>query len=93
MIVARPRRGVRYGVVRFIEVFERDSPAERGRVIKCNTELGDALLEWGYIMYKTPGWAVERYHDNFDPGFVRLLGEVKKLLDPKQIMNPGRWSV
>jgi hypothetical protein len=44
-------------------------------------------------MYKTPGWAVERYKEHLDPGFVRLLGEVKKILDPDGLMSPGRWAL
>ena len=93
MIVARPMKGGHFGVLRFIEVFERDSPDDRARVAACNLELCDALIELGFVMYKTPGWAVHRYADRLDPGFVRLLGEVKAMLDPTGIMNPGRWSV
>jgi FAD/FMN-containing dehydrogenase len=28
-----------------------------------------------------------------DPGFRKLLGDVKGLLDPAGIMNPGRWGL
>jgi len=93
MIVARPMKGGHFGVLRFIEVFKRNDPKEIERVKACHAELCDALIEDGFIMYKTPGWALERYRDRFDPGFVRLVGEVRKLLDPNGIMNPGRWNV
>ncbi len=93
MIVARPMKGGHFAVVRFIEVFARKDEAERQRVLACNLELCDALLDCGYIMYKTPGWAVERYREHLDPGFVRLMNEVRSVLDPKGIMNPGRWKL
>ena len=92
-IVARPMKGGHFGVLRFIQIFRHDDPADRARVAACNRELCDALLEDGFIMYKTPGWAVERYRDRLDPGFSRLVGEVQRVLDPDGIMNPGRWAL
>jgi glycolate oxidase len=92
-IVARPMKGGHFAVLRFIEVFRRDDPAEVARVQACNAELCDALLQHGFVLYKTPGWAVARYRERLDPGFVRLLGEVKRLLDPDGILNPGRWDL
>ncbi|RMH43181.1 MAG: FAD-binding oxidoreductase [Deltaproteobacteria bacterium] len=93
MIVARPMKGGHFGVLRFIEVFRRDDPADRERVAACNRALCDALLDHGFVMYKTPGWAVGRYRQRLDPGFARLLREVRNVLDPHGILNPGRWSV
>ena len=60
---------------------------------RCNAELCDALIEDGFVMYKTPGWAVERYAPRLDPGFIRLVGEVRDALDPHRLMNPGRWDL
>ena len=93
MIVARPMKGGHFGVLRFIQVFRRDDPADRERVRRCNAELCDALIDDGFVMYTTPGWAVERYAGRLDPGFVRLLNQVRRLLDPDHLMNPGRWEV
>ena len=61
--------------------------------IACNQVLCDQLRERGFVMYRTPGWAVERYRAHLDPGFARLLNEVKTLLDPDHLMNPGRWNL
>ncbi len=93
MIVARPMKGGHYAVLRFIEVFKRRDAADRKRVADCNTELCDVLREEGFVMYKTPAWAVSRYRDHLDPGFARLLKEAQMLLDPQSIMNPGRWAL
>jgi glycolate oxidase len=93
LIVARPMKGAHYGVLRFIQIFRRDDEDDRRRVTACNAALCDALIAHGFVMYKTPGWAVERYRSRLDPGFARLVREVKTLLDPDGIMNPGRWNV
>jgi FAD/FMN-containing dehydrogenase len=92
-IVARPMKGGHFAVLRFIEVFRRDSPDEVARVRACNAELLEALLGHGYIMYKTPQWAVEHYRPRLDPGYVRLMTELRALLDPDHVMNPGRWEL
>jgi hypothetical protein len=92
-IVARPMKGGHFGVLRFIQIFRRADPADCERVRACNAELCDALLDEGFVMYKTPAWAVSRYRNRLDPGFLRLMAEVKRVLDPRGILNPGRWEV
>jgi glycolate oxidase len=93
LIVARPMKGGHFAVLRFIELFDTASEVERARVLACNMALCDVLRPRGFVMYKTPGWAVDRYRAHLDPGFARLLGEVKQLLDPDGTMNPGRWQL
>jgi FAD/FMN-containing dehydrogenase len=93
LIVARPMKGGHFAVLRFVEVFEPDRDGERARVVACNGALCDLLRDRGFVMYRTPGWAVDRYRAHLDAGFARLLGEVKHLLDPDGIMNPGRWTI
>ena len=92
-IVARPMKGGHFVVLRFIHVFRRADAADRERVRRCNAELCDVLLEHGFVMYKTPAWAVDRYRAHLDPGFTRLVREVRGVLDPDRIMNPGRWEI
>ena len=93
MIVARPMRGGHFSVLRFILVFDKSLQDEVARVRACNQELCDALLSEGFVMYKTPAWALERYRERIDRGFSRLVGEVHQMLDPKRIMNPGHWEI
>ena len=93
MIVARPMNGGHFGVLRFIEVFRRNDPEDVARVRACNSELCDALIELGFVMYKTPGWAVARYQPRLDAGYARLMRETRSLMDPDGIMNPGRWDI
>lgn len=90
LVVARPTKGGQFGVLRFVEVLDPASEADRARVLACNQALCDLLRTRGYVMYRMPGWAFDRYREHLDPGFVRLVGEVRRLLDPGGIMNPGR---
>lgn len=93
MIVARPMRGGHFSVLRFILVFDKADRAAVDRVRACNQEVCDALLNEGFVMYKTPAWALERYRGRLDPGFARLVAEIHQLLDPNRIMNPGHWEI
>ena len=44
----------------------------------------------GVIMYKPPLWAVKYFKDKTLPATTQLIGKIKKLLDPNNIMNPGQ---
>ncbi len=90
-IVARPMKGGHYAVLRFIIRFDRAGEPEVERVRACNAALLDESIRHGFVMYKTPAWAVARYAERLDPGFARLAREVKTLLDPDGILNPGKW--
>ena len=93
IIVSRPMKGGHFGVLRFISTFKRDDEEDTARVGRCNRELTDMVLEQGFIPYKTPGWAVEKVLPKMWPGTHDLMRRVKALLDPKGIMNPGRWQL
>lgn len=93
VIVSRPMKGGHFGVLRFITTFARDDGAEVARVRECNGELLDAVLDQGFIPYKTPAWAVERLLPRMWPGTHDLMRKLRALLDPQGIMNPGRWKL
>ena len=63
------------------------------RVRQCNDELLTMALELGAIPYKTPVWSAKKLHEYIDPEFVKLVRQIKKLIDPNNIMNPGRWGL
>jgi FAD/FMN-containing dehydrogenase len=90
-VVTRPMRGGRYAVLRFIAIFDRNSPEECARVRRLNEALADVCVDLGYFPYKSPAWAVERYRDRFDPGFIKQFAALRRHLDPLGIMNPGQW--
>lgn len=90
-IVVRAMRRGHFGVLRFILAFDKADPEAVARVRAANAALCDMALELGFIPYKTPVWAVQRMLERLDPGFLALLKNLKTLLDPNGIMNPGKW--
>jgi FAD/FMN-containing dehydrogenase len=93
ILVSRPMKGGHFAVLRFIITFDRHDDAEVTRVAAANRAVLDAIMPLGFLPYKTPGWALEAARAKLDPGFLRPVRDVKQMLDPDGIMNPGRWSV
>jgi FAD/FMN-containing dehydrogenase len=87
-----PFRGGHYGMLRLVEQFYKGDPDEVERVKKCMREILTAALDSGFVPYKAPYWAVEELMRRGDPNWVDLLIKVKKMLDPNNIMNPGRYG-
>jgi len=90
IIVSRPMKGGHFGVLRFIAIFDRDNSREVERIKRLNLTLLELLTAAGFVMYKTPSWALRQMLPKMDPGFVALMRRVKGLLDPHGIMNPGK---
>jgi FAD/FMN-containing dehydrogenase len=93
VLVARPMAGGHFGVLRMIETFDRDDPAQVKAVAAVNEAVVEAVLPLGFVPYKTPAWVVEQYRDQIDPGFASLLKGVRSVIDPNGILNPGKWPV
>ena len=93
LTVSRPMKGGHFGVLRFITAFERDDEEEVERVRRCNSEIVDAVLDCGFIPYKTPAWAIDRVLDRMPPATRDLMQKVHAAVEPLGIMNPGRWNL
>ncbi len=91
-VVTRVMRGGHFGVLRMITTFDKKDPEEVACVARLNEEIADLAFSMGYVPYKTPRWALERYRDRLDPGFQKLLSKLKRAVDPHGILNPGRWG-
>jgi FAD/FMN-containing dehydrogenase len=93
LIVSRPMKNGHFGVLRFIEVFNRDDETEVQKVRECNNELTEMVLDQGFIPYKTPVPTVAKVLPRMWPGTHDLMRNVRALMDPHGIMNPGYWDL
>ena len=89
-IVSRAMKAGRFGVLRFLAIFDKQNPEEIARVKAVNLELLHAMADRGFVMYKTPAWALRELLPRIDPGMIDLMRRVKGLMDPQGLMNPGK---
>ena len=83
-----------YGVIRFNACsWKKHDFDERKKVNAMLREVALALLECNGIIYKPPMWAAEILLKRGDPTAVKLMQEIKRLLDPNRIMNPGKLGL
>jgi glycolate oxidase len=78
--------------LRWMLPYDKEDPALVKRIQDLCAEQLDMVLETGYIPYKTPVWAVRRLEELVGPDWLKLHRRVKEMLDPNNIMNPGRWG-
>ena len=86
-------KGGHFWVLRFILHFDRQDAADLERTRRTLTRMADTLLDLRYVPYKAPGWAVTKLRERDDSGFFKLMENVKGCLDPRGILNPGRWGL
>ena len=79
-------------MLRLVSQFYKGDPDEVSRVTKCMQEIMNVALDHGFVPYKAPYWAVEEMMKRGDPNWVDLMVKVKRMLDPNNIMNPGRYG-
>ncbi len=89
VVVCRPMGAGHFGVLRWITVFDRDNEKEVAQISAVNRELADMAIEMGFFPYKTPQWVWDRYAQRINPAFRQIIKDVRHLLDPNGIMNPG----
>ncbi len=78
--------------LRWMLPYDKGDPDLVDRIKRLCAEQLELVLETGYIPYKTPVWAVRRLEHLASPSWLKLHRQVKKMLDPNNIMNPGRWG-
>jgi FAD/FMN-containing dehydrogenase len=78
--------------LRWMIPYDKGDPETVRRVIEATNEQLDLVLEMGFVPYKTPVWAVRRLEELAGPELVGLHRKLKKLMDPNNILNPGRWG-
>jgi FAD/FMN-containing dehydrogenase len=93
LVVLRPMKRAHFGILRFIERFDRRDAEETARVARLNRELGRMLLDLGYVPYKCPAVLLDDVLERMDPGFRDLMLRVKRAVDPRGILSPERWRL
>jgi glycolate oxidase len=78
--------------LRWMLPYNKEDPETVKRVEALCLEQLDLVLEMGYVPYKTPVWAVRKLEERAGPEWVKLHQRVKEMLDPNNILNPGRWG-
>lgn len=78
------------GWVIAIFLYNSKDPREIERTDKAVSSLIENASSLGASVGFGTGVGVHRVDENFDEGYLDILRTVKRLLDPKEIMNPGK---
>jgi FAD/FMN-containing dehydrogenase len=78
--------------LRWMLPYNKDDPETVKAVEALCVEQLELVLEMGYVPYKTPVWAVRKLEERAGTEWVKLHQRVKEMLDPNNILNPGRWG-
>jgi FAD/FMN-containing dehydrogenase len=78
--------------LRWMLPFDKGDPQLVERIRGLCSEQLDMVLDMGYIPYKAPVWAIRKLEERADPNWVKLHRKIKEMLDPNNILNPGRWG-
>ncbi|NLE08351.1 MAG: FAD-binding oxidoreductase [Dehalococcoidales bacterium] len=78
--------------LRWMIPYDKGDPETVRRVVAATNEQLDLVLKMGFLPYKTPVWAVRKMEELASPEWIELHRRVKKMMDPFNILNPGRWG-
>ena len=73
-------------------LFDARSPEEAGRAQRCYRRLFDAGRALGVVPYRMGSQSFDLLHADDDPGLA-LGRRLKQLLDPDNIVSPGRYNL
>ena len=89
LIVSNGRISV--GQVGYMSAFPDKVDFKDLQVRELNIAVGTMLMDLGFVPYKCPGILYEEVFRRLDPGFVDLLGRLRRAVAPHAILNPDRW--
>lgn len=90
MIYGKTMKSGHYAVFRLMVNFNQYK--EKDQVKEMLNEIADVCLDAGCIPYKTPIWLTEKMRKKINPGWLKMFEKVKKMMDPNNIFNTGRWN-
>ncbi len=79
-----------YFVLRFILSFNAIDEEEKVRVKETLKGICEIVLDIGGVPYKMAPWMAKMVWEKGDINFYKLLKRVKEMMDPNDIMNPGK---
>jgi len=88
--VLRPMKADHYFVMRFIIAFNSIDQEEIEKLKVALRGVAEVILDIGGVPYKMAPWASKMVWEKSDISFYKLLKRVKDMMDPNDIMNPGR---
>ncbi|HKX18558.1 MAG TPA: FAD-binding oxidoreductase, partial [bacterium] len=68
-------------------------PDEMPRAMTCYRELTDAFCDGGYLPYRTNVAFMDHTMRRLDPVFQQVCGQIKRALDPNEIIAPGKNGI
>jgi FAD/FMN-containing dehydrogenase len=90
IVFAKSMKAGHYCVFRPIIRYLKNSEEEK--VKELQEKFLEVMLEYDCIPYKTPIWMAQKIRERCDPEWVKLFERIKNAMDPKKILNPGRWG-
>ena len=74
-------------------MFNRGDPQNVEGVRKALRASAELAIKLGGIPWKPGIYGQKLIMERMEPNTLKLMMEIKKMLDPNQIMNPGNWEV
>jgi 4-cresol dehydrogenase (hydroxylating) len=68
-------------------------PDEMERAMRCYRELTDAFCDQGYLPYRTNVAFMDHTMSRLDPVFREVCVQIKRALDPRGILAPGKNGI
>jgi FAD/FMN-containing dehydrogenase len=81
-----------FAALRWLLPFDKGDLEMVKRITDLSLEQLEMVISMGYIPYKTPFWAIRKLEERVSPEWLKLHRNIKAMLDPNNIMNPGRWG-
>ena len=81
-----------FTAIRWMLPFNKEDPEDIERIKSLSLEQLDIVFETGYIPYETFVWAIRKLEEKDGNTCLGLHRRVKGILDPNNIVNPGRWG-